>query len=161
MRRSDDAGVDLDGSRTAYALDFSLLQHPQQLDLQVHRQVADLVEEDGAAVGELKSSDLALYGAGERALLVPEQLAFHQAGGDRPAVHRHEGPFPAAAEAVDAARNQLLAGARFPEDEDARVGRRDLLDLAEHRRERGTPADEVLEPLLCLDLFMQVDVLGL
>ena len=92
---------------------------------------------------------------------MPEQLAFHQAWGDRPTVHRHERPFPAAAKAVDAARNQLLARARFPEDEDARVGRRDLLHLAEHGRERGTSADEVFEPLLCLDLFMQVDVLGL
>ncbi|MBS7664230.1 hypothetical protein I0D00_20175 [Pseudomonas lalucatii] len=37
----------------AERLDLLLLQHPQQLGLQRQRQVADLVEEQGAAVGNL------------------------------------------------------------------------------------------------------------
>ena len=50
------------------------------------RQVADLVEEEGAAVGELEAAGTGADGAGERPLLVPEQLALEQGGGDRGAV---------------------------------------------------------------------------
>ena len=62
---------------------------------------------------------------------------------------------------MDAACNQLLAGARLAHDQDGGAGRRDLLDLAEHRREGGALAHEILESLLRLDLFVQHDVLGL
>ena len=92
------------------------MEDAQQLDLQVHREVADLVEEDGAPVGELEPSDLAGDGTGERPPLMAEQLAFDQPGRDRSAVHRHQRAVPAAAEAVDAARDQLLARAGFPQD---------------------------------------------
>ena len=40
----------------AHALELPLLQHAQQLHLHVRRQVADLVEEDRAAVGELETA---------------------------------------------------------------------------------------------------------
>ena len=36
----------------------ALFEHAQQLDLQVGRQVADLVEEQGRTVGQLEPSDL-------------------------------------------------------------------------------------------------------
>src|SRR3546814_11643026 len=67
-------------SRPAAAdpLDHALLQETQQLDLQGQRNVAHLVQEQGAALGEL---DLALGGldrTGEGALLIAEQLGFQQ-----------------------------------------------------------------------------------
>ena len=52
----DDADVDLDRLGAADALELALLQHAQQLDLHLQRQVADLVEEQGAAVGELEAA---------------------------------------------------------------------------------------------------------
>ncbi len=57
---------------------LALLQRAQQLDLQRERQLADLVEQDGALVGGLQQADLVLAGAGERAALVAEQLALEQ-----------------------------------------------------------------------------------
>ena len=75
------------------------------------RDVADLVEEQGAAMGEL---DLALGGldrAGEGALLVAEQLGLEQVLGDRGAVDRDEAAAAAPARLVDAAGEQFLAGA--------------------------------------------------
>ncbi len=154
VRGGDDAHVEFDRARAAHALDFSLLEDAQQLDLQVQRQVADLVEEDGAPVGELEPPDLARHGARERAFLVPKQLAFHQARGNRSTVHRHERPLPAPAEAMDAPRDQLFARAGLPQDQHGGVGRRDLLDLAEYGRERGALTHQVCESLLRLDLLV-------
>ena len=42
----------------ADALDLAFLEDAQQLRLQVERQLADLVQEEGAAVGQLEAPDL-------------------------------------------------------------------------------------------------------
>ena len=88
--RGDDADVDVDRARTAEALDLPLLQHAQQLRLQLERQLADLVEEHGAAVRQLEAADLAGVRAGEGAALVAEQLALDQRRRQRRAVDDHE-----------------------------------------------------------------------
>jgi hypothetical protein len=49
----------LDGLGAAHALELVLLQHAQQRDLGLWGDVADLIEEDGAAVGELEAAFLA------------------------------------------------------------------------------------------------------
>ena len=51
---ADDAHVDRDAVASADALDDAVLQEAQQLRLQGQRHVADLVEEDRAAVGLLE-----------------------------------------------------------------------------------------------------------
>ena len=58
-----------------------LLQHAQQLDLELERHVADLVEEDGAAVGQLELAEPPVLGVGEGALLVAEQLGLEEGRG--------------------------------------------------------------------------------
>ena len=52
--RRDDPHVHLDRGGPADPLELALLQHPEQLDLEIERQIADLVEEDGPAVGQLE-----------------------------------------------------------------------------------------------------------
>ena len=54
------------------------------------RHVADLVEEERAAVRLLEAAAALRDRAGEGALLVAEQLALHELGGHRGAVHLHE-----------------------------------------------------------------------
>src|SRR5690606_22592670 len=54
------------------------LEDPQQLALHAEAEVGDLVEEDGAAVGELEQASLGDLGVGERAALVPEELALRE-----------------------------------------------------------------------------------
>jgi hypothetical protein len=66
------------------------LQHAQQLDLPGQRQLADLVEEDGAGVRALELAAPVVGRAGERALLVAEQFGFEQAVRNRAAVDRDE-----------------------------------------------------------------------
>ena len=81
-------------------LELLLLQHAQQLDLGVERQLAHLVQEQGALVGQLEAPDPALQRAGERALLVAEQLALDHALRDRAAVDLDERPVAARAPLV-------------------------------------------------------------
>ena len=78
MGRGDDPRVDADRPRAAEALDLALLEHAQQLDLDLDRQVADLVEEQRRVIGELEAPDLPRQRAGEGPLLAAEQLALDQ-----------------------------------------------------------------------------------
>ena len=52
----DDAHVDRDGSCAAEPAHHARLERAQQLRLQLERQLADLVEEERAAVGALEGA---------------------------------------------------------------------------------------------------------
>ena len=80
--RGDQPHVGLDCLVASDPLERLLLQQAQDLGLQARRHVADLVEEERAAVALLELADAAAVGAGEGALLVPEQLALQQGLGD-------------------------------------------------------------------------------
>ena len=88
--RRDDAHVDLDHPLAADAAELAGLQRPQHLGLGGQAHVADLVEEEGAAVGDLEQAALAADRAGEGALLVAEELALDELGRDGRAVHLDE-----------------------------------------------------------------------
>src|SRR6185436_15440067 len=91
--------------------DRALLENAQQLDLDRRRQLTDLVEKHGAALGALEQADLRGGRAGERALLVAEQLALEQALGERGAVQREQRTRPARRQPVQRAGEDLLADA--------------------------------------------------
>ena len=78
--RGDDPDVDLDRLHAAEAREVALLDHAQQLRLRLERDVADLVEEDAALVGELEEPLLGIDGAGEGALHVAEQRRLEEIG---------------------------------------------------------------------------------
>ena len=125
----------------------AFLQHAQQLDLGGRRHLADFVQKERAAIGQLEASLTPVGGARERALLVPEDLAFEQRLGNGRAVDRDERKRGARTELVDRLRHQFLARARLAADEDRCAGRRRLLDhvvdlphlgaVADHRPERA------------------------
>ena len=69
------AHVDLDLHLAAQPPQPALLQHAQQLGLQLDGDLAHLVEEERAAVGQLEHAGAALIRAGEGAALVAEDLA--------------------------------------------------------------------------------------
>ena len=79
--------------------------------------------------------------AGERALHVAEQLALDQLLGDRRAVHLDERPAAAAAQRVNRAGHQLLAGAVLAVDQHSAVGRRRHRDLLAQLLHRVALAD--------------------
>lgn len=60
--RHDDADIHPDRPVAADALEFLLLQHAQELYLDVERQLADLIEKERSSIGQLEAADPALNG---------------------------------------------------------------------------------------------------
>ena len=86
------------------------------------RHVADLVEEQRAAVGQLDEADLAALRGRVGALLVAEQLALDQLARDRRAVDGDEACPVRPLCAWIGVREHLLADAGFTDEQDLRVG---------------------------------------
>ena len=158
--RGDDADVDLDRLHAAEAHELALLDHAQQLGLRLERDVADLVEEDAALVGEVEQPLLRVDGAGERALDVAEQRRLEQIGRQVAGVDGDERALRARRVGVDRARDQLLAGAALALNQDRRPARRRLDDQVEHLPHPRAAADDVRELVIpLLDVLPQVAVL--
>ena len=120
----------------AQALEAAGVEHPQQLHLAAQRKVADLVEEQGAAIGRFEAPRARLGGAGEGAALGAEQLGLDQLAGQRAAVHRHERAARDGRVRMHDGRDALLAAAVGPGDEHRHVGARDLAGQLQ-RAQRG------------------------
>ena len=117
MGRGDHADVDAPLLRRADRAQRACLEHAQQLRLQRERHLADLVEQQRAAIGRGEQAGVIVGRAGERALDVAEQLALEQLLGQRRAVERDERLLRARARAVDRARDRALAGAGLAGDQ--------------------------------------------
>jgi hypothetical protein len=115
--RGDHAHVDLHRLDPPDPRDLALLQHAQELDLGVERQLAQLVEEHRALLRGLEHAEALLGRTGERAALVAEQRRLHQLPRDGAAVHRDELAL-ALAGVVDGPGHELLARARLTFDQD-------------------------------------------
>ncbi len=81
--RGDDADIDRHRPVGADRRDLPLFEHGEQFGLQMQRQIADLVEEQGAAAGRLDAPDPVALGVGKGAFHMTEQLGIDQLGGDR------------------------------------------------------------------------------
>ena len=132
-----DANVDSRGRLFADRVELAVLDEAQELGLDAQLHLADLVEEDGAAVGLREAARPRARRAGERPLGVAEQLGLDQVRGDGRAVHRHERLVLARRAGVQRAGGQLLAGARRAGDEDRAAGVGHLGDEAQRRQHRG------------------------
>ena len=126
-----------------------LLEDAEQVDLGLGGHLADLVEEQRAALRHLEPAGLLAHRAAERPLLVAEHLALDERLGQRPDVGGDERPVAAAAEVVDGPRDQLLARAALPLDQDGEVGVGDLADAGEDLADRGALADHLRELARC------------
>ena len=119
-----------------------MLEHAQEFDLRVGRQVADLVEEERALVRLLEAADAPLVGARERAAFVAEQFTLQEVFRNGGAIDRDERRFGARAVLIDGAGDQLLARARFAPDEHGdRLGG-DAANFLAHVVHRLADADE-------------------
>ena len=92
VRRGQHAHIHRNRLAAADAFKFPLLQHAQERDLRLGREVADLVQEDRAAMGRFKTPQPPLQRPGEGAFLVPEQFGGDQRGRNGRAVHPDKGP---------------------------------------------------------------------
>src|SRR2546426_2234024 len=159
VRGGDDAHVDLDGVRAAEALELTLLEHAKDLGLGHRREVGDLVEEERAPVGQLEAALLAAGRAGERTLLVAEQLRLEQRLGPGPTVHRDERAATPRRAPVDGAGDELLARAALALDEHGGGAVRHLFDERHHPPEGGARADHLALGAEVLQLLLEGTVL--
>src|SRR3989475_9896325 len=148
VRRRDDARVYGDRAGAAHASHLTLLEDAEQLRLRGRREVADLVEEQGAAARRLERPLAHRHGAREGAALVAEQLALHEVVGEGRAVQGDEGPGRSATQPVQVSGYHLLAGAALSYDQDRAGDRRDtgnqiaeLLHGGTGPQERGVLAE--------------------
>ena len=142
MRRGEDAYVDGVLLRAAEAPHFTVLEDVEQLHLDGEQELPDLVEEQRAALSAFEVADLTAIGAGERATLVPEELALQERFGEGRAVESHERPLRPRAPPVDLLGDHFLADAGLSEDEHGGLHGRELarqvedLDHRSGRRRR-------------------------
>ena len=146
-------------------LELPLLEDAQQLGLERRRDLAHLVEEQGAPLGRLDPADLPLDRPGEGSSLVAEELALEERLGERGAVDRHERLAGPRAAAVEGAGRHLLAGAALAAQQDGRVGGGDAgeqpLDLPDARaRADHAGVQSALDPPVLLLQGLQVADVG-
>ena len=118
----DDAHVYFNSLIAAHWPYFLFLQNPQQLGLQLQRQFADFIEEDGATVGCLEKAFLGLEGSGEGSLFVTEKFALNQRRHQRTTVHSDKSTSGEGAAEMNSASDKFLAGATFAGDEHGCTG---------------------------------------
>src|ERR1700756_3773998 len=109
--------VDGNGLITTHAFDFTLLEHSQQCDLNLGRQVANFVQKNCSAVCGFEPSEASLGCTGESALLVTEKLRRDKRLWDGSAIHANECSIHAIGSLVDAPSYQLFSCAGFPKNQ--------------------------------------------
>src|SRR5207247_6792955 len=101
--------------------ELAVLQDVEQFGLERCLHLGDLIEKDRARVGLFELADARGRRAGERALLVAEQLALEQLRWERRAIHLHERLIASRRPLMDRARDELFADAAFAADEHRHV----------------------------------------
>ncbi len=149
--RGDQAYIALQHLVGADRLELLLLQHAQQLALQGQRHVADLVEKQRAALGDLQLARPALArGAGEGARRGAEELGLQQAFGNRRRVDADERLVGPRRGGMDGMREQFLAGAGLAEQQHRRFHRGAAPGVPFDLQALGAGADEMGEAVLGL-----------
>ncbi len=147
--RRDDPDVHALRARLAKRHDFLQLEKPQQLRLDVDREVADFVEEERASRRGAHKAWLVGHRAREASTPVAEELAIGQFPSRRRAVVRQKHRGAAVRTDVDGARDELLARAALARDEHGEIVAPQTLNLFDETRHRGTgrekPRQERLE----------------
>ncbi len=80
--RCNQADIHRNGSRAAQPFEFLFLKSSEQFGLELQRDVADFIQEQGSLMGQLKTADLLRDCSGKSALFVAEEFAFKQSGGN-------------------------------------------------------------------------------
>ncbi len=139
----DHAQVDSRRLARTHRQDFAFLHRAKQRGLGGQRQIADLVQEQRAAIRRAYQPGPALHRPGECPPAVAEQLALHQGGSDGRAVDGDESA-PPAGELVERPGHDLFPSAGLTADHDGKQGaghRRKVFQLrgqlGRQRGERG------------------------
>src|SRR5262249_43389625 len=130
-RCGHDAHVDVERLLPAHSPDLARLDDAQKLGLQIERELADLVEEDGAGARPLERPLVLVHRAGEGAALMTEELALDERRRNGAAVDDLERAGGALARGVDRAGEDILARSGLAGKKDRGVARGDALEQSE------------------------------
>ena len=147
MGSGNDAHIDILRLVAANPLEGTLLQHTQQLDLHRQRHIADLVEEQRAAIGQLEAPGAAGNGTGKGTLLMAEQFTFQQLSWNSTTVDRHKRAFAALGVIVQVTRHHFLASTGLAQDQHTGIGIGDLLHHLPNLPDSPTGADQAAEQI--------------
>src|SRR5579863_9023974 len=145
----------------SYALKLTLLQHAQERDLRLHREIADFIKEKCPAVSGFEPPHASLQGTREGALLVSEKLRGNQRLRDGRTVHADERSRCAVRSTMERTSNQFFTRSGFAEDESGRIRWRYFCHLLQHLPHGFTRTDNFLKHRGAVDLFTQSKVLVL
>jgi hypothetical protein len=120
VRGRDETDVDRTIAYSAHPADRFVLEQLEKLDLDGRLDVADLVEEQRAAMGRLDQPDFSLLCVGEGAALMTEQFRFEELHRQRTAIDFDERLGSAWALEVKGAGDQFLACPRLALNEHGR-----------------------------------------
>jgi hypothetical protein len=95
------------------SFEFLLLEHSQQLSLELQRNISHLIEKKSAFVGELEAASLLGDRSSESAPFVSKQLALQKPQGNRSAIQFDERASLANAQVVDRSGDKFLSGSGF------------------------------------------------
>ena len=142
---SENADVDDGRAGLPDRMHLTALDQPEQFRLHARVDVADLVEQQCAAVDTPDDTERILVRAGERAAPMAEELCIDQVGGHAGTVVRREQLARTAGMTVDEAREDFLAGAGFPRDQNRQLARRRLLRETREATHLARRPDELRE----------------
>ena len=152
----DDAHIHVPHLRGADPLNLPALEHAQEPGLLSQRNVGDLIEKQGAPVGEFETPDPFGPGVGEGTLDVPEDLALEDPFAKPSRVHGDEVVVGSIRHGMQPPGDHLLTRPVFPGDQHVRVRGTDAFDDLQHRSHRLGFGDELRRALPS-----EADVLGL
>src|SRR6185295_4264616 len=128
-------------------LNLAAFEESEQTRLHSQRHLADFVEENRPAIGDLHQPLAIAVGVREAASDVAEKRRLQQVVRDCRAVHRDQFRVRATAAQMDQACDDLLADAALPGDEHLRVGPGGGVDFEVDRLNCGPYADQTLRLL--------------
>ena|SRR6516165_1765230 len=112
--------------------------------LQIMREIADLIQEQGAMISPFYESEFAAHRAGEGAFLIAEQFALNQSGGQGSAINGHKGPARACGTLMNGLGGELFSCAGFAGNKHWSINLRKPADANENFLHRGAFANEKL-----------------
>ena len=122
------------------------LKHSQQLRLRFQIGLADFVQKQRAAVGQLECALAVTIGSSEGSFDMAEEFRFQEGLRQRGAVDRHEGSVSTRAGLVDRVGEHLFARAALAEQQDRNASQSGSLRAADGVANHAALAGNVLEP---------------
>ena len=158
--RADHPDIHRFQGTAADLLETAGLDETQQFGLQVDIHLAYFIEEKSAAVGLFGGPLPFGHGAGESPFRVPEDFAFHQVLGNRPAVDGDERLVGARALPVDSFGTDFLAGAAVAGNENGGFAGSGAVDNTVDRLHGQRRPDKAAVGIAVEIVFIDFDDLG-